>query len=62
MATWIWARHFWQLAQHSGMRVTVQLHPALDPKDYRDRKTLAQASLGRGVDAAAAMRQNRGEG
>jgi 1-acyl-sn-glycerol-3-phosphate acyltransferase len=55
------ARHFWQLAQHSGMRVTVQMHPPLDPKDYSDRKTLAQASWVAVSNAAAAMRQNRAE-
>lgn len=55
------ARHFWQLAQWSGMRVTVQLHPPLDPRDFPDRKALAQAAWGAVAAAAAAMRQNRGE-
>jgi 1-acyl-sn-glycerol-3-phosphate acyltransferase len=55
------ARHFWQLAQWGGMRVTVQLHPPLDPKDFPDRKALAQAAWQAVASAAAAMRQNRAE-
>jgi 1-acyl-sn-glycerol-3-phosphate acyltransferase len=55
------ARHFWQLAQWGGMRVTVQLHPPLDPKDFPDRKALALAAWRAVAGSAAAMRQNRGE-
>jgi len=53
------ARHFWQLAQWGGMRVTVQLHPPLDPNDFADRKALAQAAWQTVAVAAAVMRQNR---
>jgi 1-acyl-sn-glycerol-3-phosphate acyltransferase len=53
------ARHFWQFAQGSGMRVTVQLHPPLDPQDFVDRKALSQAAWETVANTAAAMRQNR---
>ena len=53
------AGHFWRLAQWGGMRVTVQLHPVLDPKDFPDRKALAQAAWIAVAGAAAAMRQNQ---
>lgn len=53
------AGHFWRLAQWGGMRVTVQLHPPLDPKDFADRKALAQAAWTVVANSAAAMRQNR---
>ena len=53
------ASHFWRLAQHSGLRVTVLLHAPLDPAAYRDRKTLAQAVWRIVDDGAATLRQNR---
>jgi 1-acyl-sn-glycerol-3-phosphate acyltransferase len=56
------ARHFWQLAQRSGMRATVQLHPPLDPQDFADRKALAQAAWNAEAGGAAMMRQNRAAG
>jgi 1-acyl-sn-glycerol-3-phosphate acyltransferase len=53
------AGHFWRLAQHSGMRATIQLHPPIDPRDFADRKALAQAAWCAVAGGAAAMRQNR---
>ena len=37
------ASHFWRLAQHRGLRVTVLLHAPLDPARFPDRKALSQA-------------------
>ena len=53
------ARHFWQLAQRQGMRATVVVHPPLDPRDYADRKALAQAAWDAVAGGAAALRQNQ---
>ena len=53
--------HFWRLAQWRGMRVTVLVHPPLDPRNYPNRKLLAQAAWDAVADGAAAMRQNREE-
>lgn len=53
------ASHFWGLAQNRGMRVTVLLHPPLDPLDFASRKDLSQAAWTTVADGAAAMRQNR---
>lgn len=53
------ASHFWKLAQCRGMRATILIHPALDPKDFRNRKALAQAAWDAVAGGAAAMRQNR---
>jgi len=51
--------HFWRLAQHSGLRVTVLLHAPLDPRAFPSRKALAQASWKAVADGAATLRQNR---
>ena len=51
--------HFWRLAQGRGMRVTVLLHPPLDPRTFPNRKQLAQATWDAVAAAAAAMRQDR---
>ncbi len=53
--------HFWRLAQWRGMRVTVLVHPPLDPLDFPNRKALAQAAWNAVAGGAAAMRQNREE-
>ena len=55
------ASHFWRLALWSGMRVTVLMHPPLDPRDFPNRKLLAQAAFAAVAGGAAAMRQNREE-
>ena len=55
------ASHFWRLAQRRGMRVTVLMHPPLDPRDFANRKLLAQAVWVAVAGGAAAMRQNREE-
>ena len=51
--------HFWRLAQHRGLRVTVLLHPPLDPAAFPSRKALAQATWTAVAQGAAALRQNR---
>ena len=53
------ASHFWRLGRLRGMRVTVLIHPPLDPATYANRKLLAQAAWDRVAGGAAAMRQNR---
>ncbi len=53
------ASHFWRLAQWRGLRVTVLVHPPLDPRDFANRKVLAQAAWDVVAAGAAAMRQNR---
>ena len=53
------APHFWQLAQHKGLRASVLLHPPLDPARYASRKALAHAVWQAVADGAAALRQNR---
>ena len=55
------ASHFWRLAQWRGMRATVLMHPPLDPRDFPNRKLLAQAAWEAVAGGAAAMRQNREE-
>jgi len=51
--------HFWRLAQHRGLRVTVLLHVPLDPRDFASRKALTQACWKAVADGAATLRQNR---
>ena len=53
--------HFWKLTQCRGMRVTLLMHPAIDPRDVRNRKVLAQMAWDAVATGAAAMRQNREE-
>ncbi|MBN9563006.1 MAG: 1-acyl-sn-glycerol-3-phosphate acyltransferase [Alphaproteobacteria bacterium] len=53
------ASHFWRLAQHRGLRVTVLLHPPLDPARFGNRKALAEAIWATVADGAATLRQNR---
>jgi 1-acyl-sn-glycerol-3-phosphate acyltransferase len=51
--------HFWQLAQHRGLRASVLVHAPVDPRDYPSRKALAEAVWTAVADGAAALRQNR---
>lgn len=51
--------HFWQLAQHRGLRATVLLHTPVDPAAYPSRKALAQAVWQTVAEGAATLRQNR---
>jgi 1-acyl-sn-glycerol-3-phosphate acyltransferase len=53
------ASHYWRLAQRSGLRATVLLHPPIDPRDFPDRKALAQAVWTVVANGAAMLRQNR---
>jgi lyso-ornithine lipid O-acyltransferase len=53
------ASHFWRLAQHRGLRVTVLLHPPLDPVRFANRKALAEAVWATVAEGAATLRQNR---
>ena len=47
------ASHFWRFAQHRGLRVSVLLHPPLDPALYAGRKELSQAVWQVVADGAA---------
>lgn len=51
--------HFWRLAQHEGLRVTVLLHEPLDPELFPSRKALAAATWAIVADGASTLRQNR---
>jgi 1-acyl-sn-glycerol-3-phosphate acyltransferase len=53
------ASHFWRLAQHRGLRVTVLLHAPLDPARFPNRKALSRAVWSAVADGAATLRQNR---
>ena len=53
------AGHFAQFGQLRGMRVTVLLHPTLDPRDFPDRKALAAEVWRIVADSSARLRQNR---
>ena len=53
------ASHFWRLARLRGLRVTVRIHPPLDPAAFANRKLLAQAAWDTVAGDAAVMRQNR---
>jgi lyso-ornithine lipid O-acyltransferase len=53
------ASHYWRLARHQGLRVTVLLHTPLDPSAFPDRKALSQAVWRVVADGAATLRQNR---
>ena len=53
------ASHFWRFAQHKGLRVTVLLHPPIDPALFTSRKALSQAVWQRVADGASRLRQNR---
>ncbi len=51
--------HFWRMTQHLDMRVTVLLHPPLDPESFLDRKAMSAAVWRTVADGASALRQNR---
>jgi 1-acyl-sn-glycerol-3-phosphate acyltransferase len=53
------ASHFWRLGQYRGLRVSVLLHPPLDPARFASRKALSHAVWQTVADGAAALRQNR---
>lgn len=53
------ASHFWRFAQYRGLRVSVLLHPPLNPLDFASRKALAQAVWQAVADGASRLRQNR---
>src|ERR1700722_9776437 len=53
------ASHFWRFAQHKGLRVTVLLHPPIDPAQFTSRKALSQAVWQTVADGASRLRQNR---
>ena len=53
------ASHFWRFAQHRGLRVSVLLHPPLDPARFASRKALSHAVWQTVADGASRLRQNR---
>lgn len=53
------ATHFWRFAQHRGLRVSVLLHPPLDPTRFASRKALSHAVWQAVADGASTLRQNR---
>ena len=55
------ASHFAKLARWRGMRVTVLLHPTLDPAAFGSRKALSAAAWTAIAEGAACLRQNRAD-
>jgi lyso-ornithine lipid O-acyltransferase len=53
------ASHYWGLARHQGLRVTVILHRPIDPREQPDRKALCREVWKVVADGAATLRQNR---
>ena len=53
------ASHFWRLGQHRGLRVSVLLHPPIDPARFSSRKELSSAVWRTVADGASRLRQNR---
>lgn len=53
------APHAWRLLQWGGLRVTILLHPAVDPVGWPSRKALSLAVWRTVADGAATLRQNR---
>jgi lyso-ornithine lipid O-acyltransferase len=53
------ASHFWRLAQRRGLRVSILLHPPLDPTRFASRKALSHAVWQAVADGASTLRQNR---
>jgi len=53
------ASHYAKFGQQRGMRASVVLHAPVDPRDFPDRKVLAQAVWQIVADGAATLRQNR---
>jgi 1-acyl-sn-glycerol-3-phosphate acyltransferase len=53
------ASHFNRIARHRGLRVTIELHPPLDPAVRLSRKQLATATWRQVALSAAELRRNR---
>ncbi len=53
------ASHFWRFAQRRGLRVSILLHPPLDPTRFASRKALSHAVWQSVADGASTLRQNR---
>ncbi len=53
------ATHFWRFAQYGGLRVSILIHPPLDPSQFASRKALSHAVWQAVADGAATLRQNR---
>jgi 1-acyl-sn-glycerol-3-phosphate acyltransferase len=53
------APHAWQIAQQTGCRASLVLHPPIDPVLFTSRKALAAATWQTIADGAALLRQNR---
>lgn len=53
------ASHFWRLGRYRGLRVSVLLHPPVDPAAFTNRKALAQAVWRVVAEGASQLRQNR---
>jgi lyso-ornithine lipid O-acyltransferase len=53
------ASHFWRFARHGGLRVSVLIHPPLDPSRFASRKALSHAVWQVVADGASTLRQNR---
>ena len=53
------AGHFAGFGQLRGMRASVVLHQPLDPRDFKDRKALAEAVWQIVAESAGRLRQNR---
>ncbi len=52
------ASHAWGLTRHKGLRVSVLLHPPLDPASFANRKELSAAVFRTIAEGAAELRQN----
>jgi lyso-ornithine lipid O-acyltransferase len=53
------ASHFWRLGLYRGLRVSILLHPPLDPSRFASRKALSHAVWQAVADGASTLRQNR---
>jgi 1-acyl-sn-glycerol-3-phosphate acyltransferase len=53
------ASHFSRIARHRGLRVTIELHPPLDPAVRLSRKQLAASTWQQVALSAAELRRNR---
>ncbi len=53
------ASHFWRFARYRGLRVSILLHPPLDPARFASRKALSHAVWQAVADGASTLRQNR---
>ena len=53
------ASHYWRVARYPGLRVSVLLHPPIDPREHPNRKALSQVVWTVIANGAATLRQNR---